>query len=820
MRAVSWALGPRWPRIILFRPCNANGRYVRYARAHFFSGRCAPPMAMMASDAVSWSSGRGPTSGGGGTLGGELQGSRRCASILSKPSSHSLLSLQAPKPRERPKGCAPIEDRRSGPMEQLRQVGEALGGVTALMSFADDLRINPRQCRLLADACALAFASVAAEVRAHLRFRERAAKWRPLEGPLRELHRAVRDAEGYVRHSLEPRDSWWARAAGATHGADCVEQHLHSLLWSVAVVIEAVEAVSEVTGSDPDELARRRLLFAKDYDRDMLDPRLFRQRLGGRYLATRELAARMDTAWKEDRWLLSQLLEERKDPASTETLTRNEHRLADLLTAPRGKVHPASLLLHGDFHVRRRLAGNLKEVQWMGEAFAVKHFVGADADAVGAEVPLLTLVSHPNVAHCRYCFHDEDKREFFLLMDELMTKDLASHVKEVNSAKRRVPLPLVVVVDAMLQIARGMEYLHSKKIYHGDLNPTNVLVKARHADAHLHVKVTGFGQSVVAAASPRPSPRASANANANNASAAANPCIWYAPEVLEQEAARCSEKADVYSFAMVCFELLTGKIPFEDNHLQGEHMSKNIRAGERPLFPFQAPKYLTSLTKRCWHGDPAQRPAFASICRVLRYVKRFLVLNPAPADQPDAPPPLPPVDYLEVEASLLRRFPAWQAGSAAPRVSDVPFQMFAYRVVEKERTRAAILHIARDKASDSSSDCNSLCGDESGGSLGAVLSDPEALSVSSRGTVRSLSDRSGSRKASPRKLDRRITARLAGPPQKSKSMGVVRQPPQVIRRTQRIKSDGHLNSAVVPARRRLVSVAASGGGHLSDSELA
>ncbi|CAL4901576.1 unnamed protein product [Urochloa decumbens] len=723
-------------------------------------------------------------------------------------------------------------------MEQLRQVGEALGGVTALMSFADDLRINPRQCRLLADACALAFAAVAAEVRAHLRFRDRHAKWKPLEAPLRELHRAVRDAESYVRHCLEPRDSWWARAAAATHGADCVEHHLHGLLWSVAVVVEAVESVSEAGMADPDELARRRLLLAKDYDRDMLDPRLFRQRLGGRYLATRELAARMETAWREDRWLLSQLLEERKDPASPETLTRNEHRLADLLTAPRGKVHPASLLQQGDFHVRRRLAGNLKEALWMGEPFAVKHFVGADADAVGAEVALLTLVAHPNVAHCRYCFHDEDKREFFLFMDELMTKDLASHVKEVNSSKRRTPFPLVVVVDAMLQIARGMEYLHSKKIYHGDLNPSNVLVKTRHADAHLHVKVAGFGQFAVPAASPRPSPRASVNANAsnNNASAAAvNPCIWYAPEVLELEAARWSEKADVYSFGMVCFELLTGKIPFEDNHLQGEHMSKNIRAGERPLFPFQAPKYLTNLTKRCWHGDPAQRPAFASICRVLRYVKRFLVLNPADHQQqqqaqPDAlqptppPPPVPPVDYLDIEASLLRRFPAWQAGSAPPRVSDVPFQMFAYRVVEKERTRASILHIGRDRASDSSSDGNSLCGDESGsgsGSLGGVLSDAEApLSASSRGTVRALSASSGSRKASPRKPDRKVTSRLTGksiwPPQKSKSMGVVRQP-QVIRRTHRIKSDGHLISAVVPSSRRRVS--ASGGGH-SDSELA
>jgi serine/threonine protein kinase len=656
-------------------------------------------------------------------------------------------------------------------MDQLRQVGEALGGIHTLMAFADDLRINPRQCRLLADACAMAFAAVAAEVRAHLRFNERLSKWKPLEAPLRELHRAVRDAEGYVRHCMEPRGSWWGRAAAATHGADCVEQHMHSLLWSVAVALEAVELVSEVTGSDPDELARRRLLFAKDYDRDMLEPALFVQRLGARYLATRELAARMDAAWKEDRWLLSQYLEERMSPGSPEPLPRSKHRLADLLTAPRGQVHPASVLLQGDFHVRKRLMGNLKEVQWMGEAFAVKHLVGAgaDADAACAEAALLTSVAHPNVAHCRYCFHDEDKKEFFLVMDQVMTKDLATHVKEANSGKRRVPFPLVVVVDVMLQIARGMEYLHSRNIYHGDLTPSNVLVRTRHADAHLHVKVAGFGQHAAAAAAAaaghchRPSPRASAKAS--NATSA--PCIWYAPEVLEQqEAAKRTEKADVYSFGMVCFELLTGKVPFEDNHLQGEHMSKNIRAGERPLFPFQAPKYLTSLTRRCWHGDPAQRPSFASVCRVLRYVKRFVVMNvnPAPAEQPDAavPPPVPAVDYLDIEASLQRRFPAWQPGSgnAAPRVSDVPFQMFAYRVAEKERSRAAILHIGGGKgASDSSSDGNSLCGDESGGT---ALSEAEALTVSSRGatTTRSLPDRAGNRKVD----GSRVASRLAGKP--------------------------------------------------------
>jgi hypothetical protein len=67
-------------------------------------------------------------------------------------------------------------------------------------------------------------------------------------------------------------------------------------------------------------------------------------------------------------------------------------------------------------------------------------------------------------------------------------------------------------------------------------NPSNVLVRTRHADAHLHVKVAGFGQPAI------------------SATVTTNPCIWYAPEVWGGgQRAKCTEEADVYSF-----EMLTG----------------------------------------------------------------------------------------------------------------------------------------------------------------------------------------------------------------------------------------------------------------------
>jgi hypothetical protein len=146
---------------------------------------------------------------------------------------------------------------------------------------------------------------------------------------------------------------------------------------------------------------------------------------------------------------------------------------------------------------------------------------------------------------------------------------------------------------------------------------------------------------------------------------------------------------------------------------------------------------------------------------VLRYVKRFLVMNPDQQQgQADAPPAAPPADYLDIEAQLLRRIPAWQRDDgAAGRVADVPFQMFAYRAVEREKA-AGVQAGGRDRASDSGSEGNSLCGEENG----AGAATPDDASTVSGGTVRSRPESSDGRKITTpvRKADGRAPPRQTG----------------------------------------------------------
>ncbi|CAI9094263.1 OLC1v1029969C1 [Oldenlandia corymbosa var. corymbosa] len=580
-------------------------------------------------------------------------------------------------------------------MDQFRQIGEVLGSLKALMVLKHDILINQRQCCLLFDIYVSAFETISDEIRQNFRLDERNIKWKPLELPLKELHRVFKEGELYIRYCLDVKD-WWGKAISLHMNRDCVEFHIHNLLSCFPVVIEAIETVAEFSVSELEDMQKRRSALMRKYDSDWDNPKFFEWMYGKQYLVPRDTCTRLDSdsAWKEDRWLLLDAIREKKAAVPT-TLAKHEHKLGDLLMNKlnsclqkeqnkKPRLLPSSVLVGSyDYHVKRRLGlgeGHVKEIQWLGESFALRTFFG-DIEPLNEEIALVQSLSHPNILQHLCGFYDEERKEGFLLM-ELMNKDLKTCIRENSGQRKRLPFSVPVAVDIMLQIARGLEYLHSKSIYHGELNPSNILLKPRNcsAESYFHVKLTGFGLISIKTYSRSPH-------------SDADPVIWYAPEVLAAQEQvgkkgniKYSEKADVYSFGMLCFELLTGKVPFEDSHLQGDKMVRNIRAGGRPLFPYPAPKYLANLTRKCWHPNPDLRPKFSAICRILRYIKMILIINPDHG-QPESPPPL--VEYIDIEASYTKKFTGEgvNADYVAP-VSQIPFQLYAYRIIQKEKTSA------------------------------------------------------------------------------------------------------------------------------------
>lgn len=100
----------------------------------------------------------------------------------------------------------------------------------------------------------------------------------------------------------------------------------------------------------------------------------------------------------------------------------------------------------------------------------------------------------------------------------------------------------------LLDIAQGMNYLHSMNILHGDLKSVNVLIDGNRA------LITDFGLSKM---------RSDATATMRSNRDLAGTPGFVAPEILMGEPLK--KPADVFSFGMVCYEVLSrGKRPFED----------------------------------------------------------------------------------------------------------------------------------------------------------------------------------------------------------------------------------------------------------------
>ncbi len=152
----------------------------------------------------------------------------------------------------------------------------------------------------------------------------------------------------------------------------------------------------------------------------------------------------------------------------------------------------------------------------------------------------------------------------------------------------------------MLQVARGLKYLHSRRVAHRDLKSLNVLVKPltgapelKYDDGYLNAKLADFGLSKTKNSSTRVSHQ-TLNISTRK---------WMAPEVLQIAKNEIDSaavqlpliahpfKADLYSFALVCYEMLTWEQPFEGEKM-GDLFKRITVDRLRPELPDECPSRL------------------------------------------------------------------------------------------------------------------------------------------------------------------------------------------------------------------------------------
>ncbi|TYH78159.1 hypothetical protein ES332_D04G206100v1 [Gossypium tomentosum] len=159
----------------------------------------------------------------------------------------------------------------------------------------------------------------------------------------------------------------------------------------------------------------------------------------------------------------------------------------------------------------------------------------------------------------------------------------------------KLPSLLKVAID----VSKGMNYLHQNNIIHRDLKAPNLLM-----DENEVVKVADFGVARV-------------KAQSGVMTAETGTYRWMAPEVIEHKP--YDHKADVFSFGIVLWELLTGKLPYAClTPLQAA--VGVVQKGLRPTIPKNTNPKLAELLERCWQLDPTLRPDFSEIIDILRQI--------------------------------------------------------------------------------------------------------------------------------------------------------------------------------------------------------
>lgn len=131
----------------------------------------------------------------------------------------------------------------------------------------------------------------------------------------------------------------------------------------------------------------------------------------------------------------------------------------------------------------------------------------------------------------------------------------------------------------MLDVARGLHFLHSHKIIHLDIKSANVLLTR---DGTAKIADVGLARFM---------------SRSHFSAWGGGTFAWSAPEVLAGR--QCTEKADIYSWGVVLWEICTGESP--------------VRGAMRPLTEEDCPSQLIDLHARCVSEDPSLRPTAKEI---------------------------------------------------------------------------------------------------------------------------------------------------------------------------------------------------------------
>jgi len=236
--------------------------------------------------------------------------------------------------------------------------------------------------------------------------------------------------------------------------------------------------------------------------------------------------------------------------------------------------------------------GEVRRAVWKGTDVAVKVIYRdsfgsqKDLDMFYKELSIVSKLRHPNIIFFIGACMEGNNR---CMVTEYLSGGNVHALIHNNwdTLERNPTLRHRIVSD----VIKGMTYLHDMKILHRDLTPKNLLL-----DTNMNCKLCDFGLSRIT--------------QETGEMTTSLGCLPYqAPEVFKGE--RYTPAADVFSFGMVVYELVSGQEPQKE--IQPLKFANMVaHEGYRPPMPACSPKWQNLITT-CWDSDPTKRPTFKEL---------------------------------------------------------------------------------------------------------------------------------------------------------------------------------------------------------------
>lgn len=199
------------------------------------------------------------------------------------------------------------------------------------------------------------------------------------------------------------------------------------------------------------------------------------------------------------------------------------------------------------------------------------------------EAKMLKKLNHPNII--QVMDFGKEKGIPYMVMEYINGEDLKKLLLHKKTKKLQR-------YDLILQIGRGLDYLHENNIIHQDIKPENILVSKNN-----EVKIIDFGL-----------------ARYNRLRIfTRNRFIDGTPTYMSPEQIRkrhTDKKTDIYSYGITIYEMLTGRVPYQANDksaIMRAHIDIHIQPRLVSYYDSNVPKNIENCVMKAIEKNPNKR---------------------------------------------------------------------------------------------------------------------------------------------------------------------------------------------------------------------